>query len=50
MGEDVYELEAVETQDEADRKAFLEALKRKYDFEPEEGQEEESLLLQLVAR
>ena len=51
VGEDVYELSAVRTTDEAEMNAFLEAAKKKYeDFEPDEEQRQEAILFRLEPR
>jgi hypothetical protein len=50
LGDDVYELRAELTDDPADLDAFLAAVKRKYDFEPEPDQRAEAVLLKLEAR
>lgn len=50
VGEAVYPLVAVRTDDEAELEAFLAAAKAKYDFEPEEGQQEEAVLFRLQPR
>lgn len=50
LGEDLYELQAVRTDDPAERDAFLAALKRKYDFEPEPEQRSQAALFRLEPR
>jgi hypothetical protein len=50
LGEDVYELRAVRTEDPAERDAFLAAVKRKYDFEPDPDQESQAALFRLEPR
>jgi hypothetical protein len=50
-GEDLYELSAVRTTDEAEMNAFIEAAKKKYeDFEPDENQRREAILFRLEPR
>jgi hypothetical protein len=48
--ESIYELKAVRTEEEADRTAFLEAAKRKYDFDPAGEDTESAFLFRLVPR
>ena len=50
VGEDLYELEAVRTDDAAELDAFLAAAKAKYDFEPEPDQAEDAILFRLQPR
>jgi hypothetical protein len=51
IGEDLYELRAVRTDDPQDRVRFLAAVKKKYDgFEPDEEQAAESVLYSLESR
>ena len=51
VGEDVYELSAVRTTDEAEMNAFLDAAKKKYeDFEPDQEQRREAILFRLEPR
>ena len=50
LGDDLYELHATLTTDTSELDAFLAALKRKYDFEPEPDQREESTLFRLESR
>jgi hypothetical protein len=51
IGEDLYELRAVRTDDPQDRVRFLAAVKKKYDgFEPDEEQAEVSVLYSLESR
>jgi hypothetical protein len=51
VGNDLYELVAVRTADEAEMNAFLDAAKKKYeDFEPDESQRKEAILFRLEPR
>ncbi len=50
IGKAIYELRAVRDDSPEGRERFLAAMKRKYDYEPEEGEPYESLLFRLVAR
>ena len=51
VGEDLYELGAVRTTDEAELNAFIDAAKKKYeDFEPDERQRSEAILFRLEPR
>lgn len=50
VGQQLYELEAEETESEADRNAFIAGIKRKYDFEPAPEQQEKSVLFKLGPR
>ena len=50
LGDDLYELQATRTKDPAELDAFLAALKRKYDHEPEADEREEATLFRLEAR
>lgn len=50
LGEDLYELQAVRTDDPVERDAFLAALERKYDFEPEPEQRSQAALFRLEPR
>ena len=49
IGKAIYELRAVRDDSPEGRERFLVALKRKYDYEPEEGEAYESVLFRLVA-
>lgn len=46
----LYELRAERSDDPAEREAFLAAVQRKYDWEPDADQENEAILFRLVAR
>jgi len=50
LGEDLYELSATLTNDEAELEAFLSALKRKYDFVPSEEQRDKAAVFRLEPR
>lgn len=51
VGEDIYELRAVHTTDEAEINAALEAIQKKYeDFEPDEEQRQQAILFRLEPR
>lgn len=51
VGEELYELSAVRTTDEAELNAFIDAAKKKYDdFEPDERQRSEAILFRLEPR
>ena len=50
LGEDVFELRAVATEDPADLELFLAGVKRKYDFEPDAEQRDKSRLFRLLPR
>lgn len=50
VGDAIYPLRAVRTDDEAELDAFLAAAKAKYDFEPEPEQREEAVLFRLDPR
>ena len=51
IGEDLFELQAVRSEDAGDRERFLQAAKRKYDgFEPDEEQAAEAVLFVLGPR
>ena len=50
LGDDLYELQATRTKDQAELDAFLAALKRKYDHEPEADEREGATLFRLEAR
>ena len=50
IGENLYDLPAVGTDDPAELDAFLAAAKRKYDFEPEPEQRAKAALFRLEAR
>ena len=50
LGDAIYELAATRTDDPAELDAFLAALKRKYDFEPDPEQREKSALFRLGPR
>jgi hypothetical protein len=51
VGENVYELRAVRTDDPQDRVRFMAALKKKYDgFEPDEDEAEAAVLYRLEVR
>ncbi len=50
VGDDLYELVAVRTDDAAELDAFRAALKRKYDAEPDAEQEAEAILFRLEPR
>jgi hypothetical protein len=51
VGDDLYELVAVRTADEAEMNAFIEAARKKYDgFEPDEQQRKEAILFRLEPR
>jgi hypothetical protein len=49
-GDDLYELAAVMTRDDAELDAFLAAAQKKYDFDPEPEQREEAVLFRLETR
>jgi hypothetical protein len=46
----IYEMNAVQTTDDAELDAFLAAAQRKYDFEPEPEQRAEAVLFKLTPR
>ena len=50
LGDDLYELRATRTKDPVELDAFLAALKRKYDHEPEADEREQATLFRLKAR
>ena len=50
VGESLYELRAVEANDDASRDLFLVAAKKKYDFEPEGDEVNEAVLYRLDPR
>jgi len=50
IGDALYELQATPTDDPADLEAFLAAVKKKYDFEPDPDQRAASTLFRLGAR
>lgn len=50
IGEDIYEMNALITEDAADRSSFLAAAKQKYDFEPDEEQSAKAALFVLRPR
>jgi hypothetical protein len=49
IGKAIYELRAVRDDSPEGRERFLAAVKRKYDYVPEEGEASESVLFRLVA-
>jgi hypothetical protein len=49
IGKAIYELRAVQDDSPEARERFLAVLKRKYDYEPEEGETYDSILFRLVA-
>jgi hypothetical protein len=50
LADDIYELAAARVTDESELDSFLAALESKYDFEPEPGQREKSMLFRLSPR
>jgi hypothetical protein len=50
IGDDIYEMRAERTQEEADFEAFLVAAKQKYDFEPDPEDAESATLYRLTPR
>jgi hypothetical protein len=50
VGEDIYELRAVRTDDPAERDAFLQAAHQKYDFEVDAEQRSKAILFRLDPR
>ncbi len=50
LGDDLYEMNAVRTEDPTERDAFLAALAKKYDFKPDPGEESEAALFRLEPR
>ncbi len=50
VGDDIYEMKAEQTTDEAELDAFLVAAQAKYDFEPDPEQREEAVLFRLTPR
>ena len=50
VGDKLYELNAVRTDSEADRAAFMEAARKKYDFDPEEQDTDGAVLFRLEPR
>ncbi len=50
VGDTIYELRAVRVEDEAEGERFIEALKRKYGWEPSTPEREDALLFRLDPR
>jgi len=50
VDQSLYELRAERSDDPGEREAFLAAVQRKYDWEPDADQENEAILFRLVAR
>jgi len=50
IGDSIFELHAVRTDGEAEIDAYLAAVKKKYDFEPEPDQRTDAVIFRLEAR
>ena len=50
VGDDIYEMKAEQTTDEAELDAFLVSAQEKYDFEPDPEDREEAVLFRLTPR
>jgi hypothetical protein len=50
VNDQLYELGAVRTDDASEREAFLEAAHRKYDFEADDEQQAQAILIRLDPR